>query len=76
MPLIRLAVAVRRYPRALRLLAGLIVMIALFATLLSAADPVHARGCGDARACASSGGLRPLLRAEAPGADRPPAGRR
>ena len=55
MPLIRLAVAVRRHPRALRLLAGLGVMIALFATLLSAAEPAHAPVVGDVRAEASSG---------------------
>ena len=46
MPLIRFAVAVRRHPRAWRLLGGLLVMAALFALLLSAAEPVH--GCGTA----------------------------
>ena len=43
MPLIRFAIAARRYPRAWRLLGGLLVMAALFALLLSAAEPVHGR---------------------------------
>ena len=55
MPLIRFAVACRRNPRALRVLVGLVVMIALFATLLSAAAPQHARGVGEAQAQAPSG---------------------
>ena len=46
MPLIRFAIAARRHPRAWRLLGGLLVMAALFALLLSAAEPVH--GCGTA----------------------------
>ena len=46
MPLIRFAAAVRRHPRAWRLLGGLLAMAALFALLLSAAEPVH--GCDTA----------------------------
>ena len=46
MPLIRFAFAARRHPRAWRLLGGLLVMAALFALLLSAAEPVH--GCDTA----------------------------
>ena len=75
MPLIRLAVAVRRYPRALRVLAGLVVMVALFATLLSAAEPAHARGVGGVRAEASSGRHRVPAPAAAPAAG-PPVHRR
>ena len=41
MPLIRLALTVRRHPRAWRLLAGVVVMIMLFAMLLSAVEPAH-----------------------------------
>ena len=72
MPLLRLAVTARRHQRALRLLAGLIVMAALFAMLLSAVEPVHAHGCGDAQTSASSAEDR----LPAPADARPPAGRR
>lgn len=44
MPLIRLALTVRRHPRAWRLLAGVAVMGMLFAMLLSAVEPAHGRG--------------------------------
>ena len=44
MPLIRLALTVRRHPRAWRLLAGVVVMGMLFAMLLSAVEPAHGRG--------------------------------
>ena len=44
MPLIRLALTVRRHPRAWRLLAGVAVMGMLFAMLLSAIEPAHGRG--------------------------------
>ena len=44
MPLIRLALTVRRHPRAWRLLAGVVVMSMLFAMLLSAVEPAHGRG--------------------------------
>ena len=44
MPLIRLALTVRRHPRAWRLLAGVLMMIMLFAMLLSAVEPAHGRG--------------------------------
>ena len=44
MPLIRLALTVRRHPRAWRLLAGVVVMTLLFAMLLSAVEPAHGRG--------------------------------
>ena len=44
MPLLRLALTVRRHPRAWRLLAGVAVMGMLFAMLLSAVEPAHGRG--------------------------------
>ena len=42
MPLLRLALTVRRHPRAWRLLAGIVVMIMLFTMLLSAVEPAQA----------------------------------
>ena len=41
MPLLQLALTVRRHPRAWRLLAGVVVMIMLFTMLLSAVEPAQ-----------------------------------
>ena len=73
MPLIRLALTVRRHPRAWRLLAGVVVMIVLFAMLLSAVEPAHGQGIhcpvgapGDATPAGAATRYRPPLHRATP----------
>ena len=62
MPLIRLALTARRHPRVWRLLAGIVVMALLFATLLSAVEPAHGQACAAASVVGASNRGRPPLR--------------
>lgn len=64
---------VRRHPRTLRVLAGLLVMAALFAVLLSAAAPSHAHG---APAAGGSGRIVDAAGTDAPTARAPMQPRR